>query len=144
MIFLLFSIILSILKFSSYLDPFQVVFSKIAGTLVPLALVAVGYQLKFNWELFKRYSKALSLGLLFKLFLAPLFFFTLYGLCFKSRSLSSFVTILESAMAPMITAGVIADEFGFDRDLSSLMIGLGIPLSVLTVYLWKIGLESFF
>jgi predicted permease len=47
------------------------------------------------------------------------------------------VTILESAMAPMIMAAVVADEFDLDRQLANLMVGVGIPLSLVTVPLWN-------
>ena len=36
-------------------------------------------------------------------------------------------------MAPMISSGILAVEFGFDEELAGLMVGVGIPLSFLTV-----------
>lgn len=48
----------------------------------------------------------------------------------RSPDLMTHATILESAVAPM---------FGYDLicDLSSLMLGVGIPLSLLTVASWQ-------
>ncbi len=47
------------------------------------------------------------------------------------------VTVIESAMATMITAAVVANEFNLDNELTNLMVGIGIPLSLATVPLWK-------
>lgn len=117
--------------------PFITVLERLAGTLVPLALVAVGFQLKFSPSVMRRQWKPLCLGLGFKLFLAPLFFIGLYIYILGSHSFATKITILEAAMAPMITASVVSDEFGFNPEISNLMVGIGIPLSILTVYLWN-------
>jgi len=71
------------------------------------------------------------------LFLAPLFFLCLYVYGLGSYSFVSRVTILESAMAPMITAAVVCEEMGMDGELAGLLVGLGIPLSLLTVPWWN-------
>lgn len=115
----------------------QEILQKLAGTLVPLALVAVGLQLRISYAVLKRQWRFIAIGLSFKLILAPLFFTGLYLYAFSSQTFSTQVTILESAMAPMITATVVAEEFGFDAELANLMLGLGIPLSLVTVYLWN-------
>jgi predicted permease len=46
------------------------------------------------------------------------------------------VTIFEAAMAPMITAGIIAVDHDLDPPLVSLLLGVGIPLSFLTLAGW--------
>jgi hypothetical protein len=46
------------------------------------------------------------------------------------------VTILEAAMAPMITGAVLAAERDLAPSLASNMVGLGVPLSLLTVPAW--------
>ena len=43
------------------------------------------------------------------------------------------VTIFEAASAPMITGSIVASEYGLDPDLSALMVGVGVPLSFLTL-----------
>ncbi|MGE3973932.1 MAG: AEC family transporter [Bdellovibrionales bacterium] len=120
-----------------YSDSVQYVLERLASTLVPLALVAVGFQLRFSRQVFGAKWRPLALGLGFKLVLAPLFFVALYIWLLASTGFITRVTILESAMAPMITASVVAEEFGFDSELTSLMLGLGIPLSIFTVSLWN-------
>ena len=67
----------------------------------------------------------------------PALFFILYFKVLKSHDFATHVTWLESAMAPMITAAVVASEFHLDSEVSNLMVGLGIPLSLLTVTLWS-------
>lgn len=120
-------------------DPISTnVLGKIAGTLVPLALIAVGFQLRLSPSVLKRYWRPLTLGLTFKLILCPIFFLMLYGLGSDSLSFVSKVTIIESAMATMITSAVVASDFGLDEELANLMVGVSIPLSILTVPLWHL------
>lgn len=120
------------------------VLERFASTLVPLALVAVGFQLNFSRAVLKRQWKPLSLGLGFKLILAPLFFFALYVLILEIKTLPVRVAIIEAAMAPMITAAVVAEEFELNSEIASLMVGVGIPLSIATVYFWNEILSHFF
>lgn len=112
------------------------VLEKLSATLVPLALVSVGFQLKLSLPVVKRLWKPLSLGLAFKLFLIPAFFAVLYFGILKMSGELVTVTLLQAAMAPMITSAIVAEEFGFDTEISNLMIGIGIPLSLLSVPLW--------
>lgn len=121
--------------FSGYqgADLLSPVFGKISATLVPMALFAVGFQLKLEPKVvFKRWAP-LSLGLTYKLILAPLVFAGFYLYVWRSDALTTQVTILESGMAPMITSAVIATEFKLDSEMANLMVGIGIPLSLITV-----------
>lgn len=117
------------------------VFEKLGSTLVPLALIAVGFQLSVSRVVVQRQGGPLMWGLGYKLLLAPLLLALLYVGALGSHSLSTQITILEAAMAPMITASVVAVEFGLDAEIASLMVGIGIPLSLLTVSLWYRLLE---
>jgi len=112
------------------------VLEKVSATLVPLALVAVGFQLRLSPALLKSKWRPLTAGLVFKLVLVPAFFCGLYVYVLGSRTFITKVTLLESAMAPMITSAILAEEFGFDTEVSNLMLGIGIPLSLITVWLW--------
>ena len=47
------------------------------------------------------------------------------------------VTILEAAMATMITSAVVASDFNLDEELANLMVGISIPISLLSVPLWN-------
>ena len=46
------------------------------------------------------------------------------------------VTVFEAAMAPMIGASIVAMDHDLDPPLLTLMVGVGIPLSFLTLPAW--------
>lgn len=107
---------------------------KIGSLVSPLALFSVGLQLSFDRK--SKHWKFLCLGLLFRLILAPLIIMILYVFIFNQRSEAIKVTIIEIAMAPMITGAILAATYGLKPKLSSMMIGFGIPISFLTLTLW--------
>lgn len=111
------------------------VLSKLSSTLVPIALIAVGFQLKLSFAILKRYWRPLSMGLSYKLILAPAVFFLLFH---GDESLMAKVTVLEASMATMITSAVVASDFGLDEELANLMVGVSIPISLITVPLWNL------
>lgn len=115
------------------------VFAKLGATTVPLALVSVGSQLK--WQKLDRDAKPLFWGLLFKLILFPAVIFVLYFFIFNQRGQIIEIAFLESAMAPMITAAIIASTHRLEPKLCNLMVGIGIPLSLLTLAFWYIVLK---
>ena len=108
----------------------------LSATLVPVALVSVGVQLDLKWSAVQPRLKMLSLGLGLKLFVFPLVVAALYRFWIQPGCLNYSVIVLEAGMAPMITAGILASESGFDSELASLMVGIGIPMSLLTVWGW--------
>ena len=101
----------------------------------------VGFQLSFSKAVVLLQGGPLMWGLGYKLLLAPLLMILLFVGALGSHSLSTQITILEAVMAPMITASVVAIEFGLNSEIASLMVGIGIPLSLLTVPLWYRLLE---
>jgi predicted permease len=117
-----------------FADTLQPVFQRLGNTVTPVALVAVGMQLKIDPR--SRHWKFLALGLFYKLMLMPLFFFMLYKIILKGNSLEINVSVMEAAMAPMITASILASSHGLKPRLSGMMIGVGIPLSFATLALW--------
>ena len=115
-------------------NTFQSAFLRIGNTVTPVALVAVGLQLKIDVK--SKHWSFLTLGLFFKLILMPAFFFLLYRIILGGKSLEIDVSILESAMAPMITGAILASNYGLKPKLSSMMLGIGIPLSLITLGIW--------
>jgi predicted permease len=122
---------------SHSLDVITPAFDKIASTLVPLALFSVGFQLQFELSVLKKRWIPLTLGLFIKLILFPAIFAFLYIKILGGNDLVTHVVILESAMASMITSAVVANEFNLDSELANLMVGVGIPISLITVPLWN-------
>jgi predicted permease len=78
----------------------------------------------------------LSLGLLYKLIITPALIYLLYVVLFNQNSKAIQVSIMEAAMAPMITASILAASHGLKPRLSSMMIGFGIPISFVTLLFW--------
>jgi malate permease and related proteins len=112
---------------------------RLASTLTPLALLSVGLQLRPSD--IKHEVRYLVAGLGFKLLLAPLLIATLYHVAKLEFDLYK-VAVIESAMAPMITASILAASHGLAPRLAGLMIGLGVPLSFFTLSLWYLWLRS--
>lgn len=124
-----------------FTDELQLVFQKLGSTVTPIALVAVGLQLKI--ERYSKHWKFLGLGLFFKLIITPAFFYILYKTILGGKGVVIDVSIMESAMAPMITAAILASTYGLKPKLSNMMIGFGIPLSFLTLAFWYLILTTF-
>jgi predicted permease len=130
------------LVLSALLSPFEMpqavsqVLEKISAILIPVALVSVGFQLQVSRAAIARRLGALATGLGFKLVLVPAVMTLIYFYGMGSRGFTTQVTLVESAMAPMITAAILVDESGLDHELATLMIGVGIPLSLLSVPAW--------
>lgn len=113
---------------------------RIGDTLAPLALVSIGLQLRLGELAGNRSTLALGLG--FKLVLAPLLMALLYVGALSWTGQTSRVTIFESAMAPQIGGAIVAMQYGLDASLITLMVGVGVVLSFLTLPLWYLGLAS--
>lgn len=119
----------------------QFTLRQLGNLVVPLALLSVGMQLKPSvpgkeWTL-------LAWGLGYKLIIAPAVIFGLYILILKNYSILSQGSVIEAAMGPMITAAIIATNFGLKPELTGRMVGFGIPASFLTLPLWYLLLQVF-
>ena len=115
--------------------------ARLADTIAPLALLSVGSQLRLDSLSENRHT--LSIGLTFKLVLAPLIIAPFYVGMLASLQETARVTLLEAAMAPMIGGGIVAMQNKLNPPLVSLMIGIGIPLSMLTVPIWWYVMRAF-
>lgn len=110
------------------------IFDVVAKTLTPVALIAVGLQIKVNADAIR--SEYLWLGLGYKLALIPAVIFILFGYVFRLDSFVFKISVIETAMAPMITGSIIAISHNLEPKLASLLVGIGIPLSFLTIGFW--------
>ena len=116
---------------------FDEVLMKLGATTVPLALVSVGSQMQWK-KIEKKEGFHLFIGLLFKLVLLPLLILVIYKFIFHQSGDVIDICILEAAMAPMITAAIIASAHDLEPKFCNLMVAVGIPLSILTVGIWHL------
>jgi predicted permease len=100
-----------------------------ANLLVPVALVSVGFTLQLKIPKKDIVPFGISLGV--KLILIPVYSIVIIGI-FNLEGLIAQVSILESAMGPMITAGILASISGMNEKLVSSIIGYGVILSFFT------------
>jgi hypothetical protein len=50
------------------------------------------------------------------------------------------VSVLQAAVAPMISAAILADQHGLEPALANAVLGAGILLSLATMPLWNLAL----
>jgi predicted permease len=102
----------------------------LSSTLVPLVMIAVGFQLTLG--LSREMSSQLGIGLAIKLVAAPmaaLFCCKIIGL--EGEVVQ--VSIFEAGMPPMVSAGVLAISADLSPPLTAALVGIGIVLSFATL-----------
>lgn len=107
---------------------------KLGSTLAPIALVSVGYQLRLS--AISRVGHLLATGLAYNLVFGPLLVWFILIRLFELSGPVPQITVFETAMAPQIGAAIVAIEHKLNPDLVTLMVGIGIPLSFITVTAW--------
>lgn len=110
--------------------PVQSLLNALSATLVPVVMVAVGFQLSLR--LSPEVLKPLGTGLIIKLVVAPLIALLacrLLGL----NNLAAQVAVFEAGMPPMVSAGAMAIMAGLSPRLTAALIGLGIMFSFFTL-----------
>lgn len=105
-------------------------FAALAATMTPLALFSVGLQLRVTGLAANADALVAALG--YKLVLAPLAVFGIVrGL--GVEPMAAEVAVAQCAMAPMVTAGILAQEYDLDPQVATGIVGVGIPVSFLSV-----------
>lgn len=107
--------------------------TKLSSPFTAIALLSVGLQIRFQVP--KQSKNALMLGLGYKLLLAPLLVFMVYKVLLNQRGWLPDLCILGSSLGPMNTAAVLATQYNLNPPLAAQMVGLGIPLSFLSICL---------
>jgi len=115
-------------------------FARLGDTLAPLALFSVGYQLRLG-ALRSRW-RPLAAGLGYKLVAGPLLVLAVFAWVWGLDGSATRIAVFEAAMAPMIGGAIVAIEHKLDEELATLMLGVGIPLSFLTLPLWSVLLVA--
>ena len=120
------------------LAPIEPLLTGLALTLVPLALFSVGLQLQLkSW---REDVRLLSIALIYKLCLAPLFVL-LIALVLGLTDFVGKISIFEAAMAPMVTGVIIATDYNLNPKLANIILSIGIPLSLVTTFFWHLALQ---
>lgn len=117
-------------QFGGWPQPVDAIFDRVGATLVPIALFSVGLQFRLQFQ--RDQTAALLLALAWKLALAPLLVW-LGGLAIGVSGGILTIAVLQSAMAPMISATILAEQNDLEPQLANSVLGIGIVLSLLTV-----------
>ena len=104
------------------------VLEKLSSPFPVVALLSVGLQLQLAVPHTR--ARLLSIGLGYKLLLAPLLVWAVYHGLARQHGPAVDLCVLGAAIGPMNTAGALADRYGLDPPLAAQMVGLGIPLSL--------------
>ena len=119
-----------VLRDFSY-PPFAVTLLEIlASTLIPLVMIAVGFQLTLRLD--KKITSQLCIGLSIKCIAAPaigLILCKMIGL--EGEAVQ--VSIFEAGMPPMVSAGALAISANLSPVLAAALVGVGIVFSFVTL-----------
>ena len=127
------ALIVSLLFIGTTFHPVVIsVLSSLASTIIPLALVSVGLQLRFKLPREEIKSFFTAIGV--KIILAPLMAIGVVYM-FSWEGTVANISILQAAMGPMITAGEVASMAGLAPRLSSAIVGYGTIISFLSTWL---------
>jgi malate permease and related proteins len=106
------------------------ILDRLGATLVPIALFSVGLQFRLQFQRGQGAAVLLALG--WKLALAPVVIW-LAGLAIGVSDAILAIAVLESAMAPMVSAAILAEQYDLEPQLANTVLGFGIVLSLVTV-----------
>ena len=121
-----------VLKDFSYSYPaaIKTLLVSLAATLVPIVMVAIGFQL--HLKLSPSVIKPLCAGLLIKLVVAPAIALLMCAVL-NLDSLAARVSIFEAGMPPMVSAGALAIIAGLSPRLTAALVGFGVIISFVTL-----------
>jgi len=102
----------------------------LSSTLVPLVMIAVGFQLTLGLN--REMTSQICIGLSIKLVAAPLAAFFLCKMAGLEGEAVQ-VSIFETGMPPMVSAGALAILANLSPALTAALVGIGIVLSFATL-----------
>lgn len=121
-------------SFVSYPQWLSEILPRLASTLVPVVMIAVGLQWKLRLE--RNNLSPMFIALLLILFIEPGFAWLLTHL-FNLDGLIAHTIVLEAAMPAMISAGVLATAYNLAPQLASSIVGYSLMFSLGSLWLWK-------
>lgn len=114
---------------------------KLGSPMSVAALLSIGLQMDFSSDVTQ--SRALVVGLFFKLIISPVFIFLVFFVFFKQTSIPAKVSVVGSALGSMNTIGIVAIRKGLNPALITKMLAVSIPLSLTLVPIVYYLLELF-
>lgn len=120
----------TLLRGITYPAPIHTLFASLAATLVPIVMIAVGFQLTLRLD--QKVLAPLGFGIITKLIISPAIALALCAF-FGSDNLPARVAVFEAGMPPMVSAGALAVIAGLSPQLSAALVGLGIIASFATL-----------
>ncbi|WP_045878199.1 AEC family transporter [Pseudofrankia sp. DC12] len=115
------------------------VLTQLGNTLSPLALFAIGLQLEV--AAVGRWRRELTVGLAVKLLVAPALVIGGYALFGSLDDRAIQVALFEATMPPMVAGALMASRRDLATPLPSMLVGLGVPLSLVTCAAWSFVLH---
>lgn len=109
------------------------ILKKLSAPFSFLALLSIGFQIELNHKSLQKEN--LKWGLLYKLVLCPLIVFLLYFVFLGQHNVATKACLLGSGLGSMNMAAVVALRYGLNPTLAAQMVGIGIPLSLITITL---------
>lgn len=103
----------------------------IGKTVAPVAMGLVG--LRFTLRVSQRVREPATVGLIIKMIIVPAAVVVAAVIAGDLGGIAWGASILQSAMPPMVTAGVVAIGAGLDEDLVVFMVGVGTLVSFVSV-----------
>jgi hypothetical protein len=116
--------------FGGLWPPLDGALERVGLTLTPLAVFAVGVQLRLGAVRHELTALAVTLG--WKLVVAPLVILGIGLVAGVSRRVLD-IAVLQSAMAPMISSVLFAEQEGLEGPLATAILGVGMVTSLFTV-----------
>ncbi|MEN1729004.1 MAG: AEC family transporter [Pseudomonadota bacterium] len=114
-------------------EPLMLLTHRFADMLLPMVTIAIGLSLQLR--LVPDYRRGLWIGLIGKLLVLPALALAM-AWAFGAQGDIAVVTVLESAMPPMITAAALLASARLAPALGSALVAWGVVISALTVPFW--------
>ena len=123
------------LNFADYQHPMIIkeLLQKMSSPYAIIALLTIGLQIDFT--LSKSERKPLVYGLVYKLLLAPLLIYLVLTTFTQADKMIIEIAVLGAAIGSMNLVAIIASQMDLNPSLAAKMVGIGIPISLFTMYL---------
>jgi malate permease and related proteins len=117
-------------------DVVRQVVELLGAAVVPLAMVSIGMRLRL--DVVTHRPAVLATGLVLRMAVAPALVLGAAVVLGAHGTPAWEVSIVQSAMPPMVTAAVIAVDAGLDERLAVALAGIGVAVAMASLPLWAL------